>query len=453
MNNFIVRRVVPLGESTYFGFFQRDAGTPATRDPATMVGTLKVNPAGDYQLDGCMMMCSPHAQILGQYKDGIRTGNLIKRTTAGLVHLAHMGDLDSTKFDRTGRRDAGIVFPNGNIYIGETIAGKRDGQGALALPCGDLYNGGWEKDFKHGTGVELNEHGIYCGEYARGDPHGFGRIELTNGDSYKGTFKEGAFDGQGVFTMANRCCYQGGFKNGDFNGDGTFYHSFDDSCYTGFFKDGRLEGAATIEWVDCTLITNFSEDPMPMAATLHPFNVSYKGTLINGFISGMGSYRNEYGAIFKGLFHEGCRIGRFHVTFTDGSDYEGGLDAYGLLHCKEGVYRSMPDGIVYEGEFMAGIATGLGTTTLPDGSKYAGAPPRIHVSPPWHTVGRCGVFVLPDSLPAGLILCASARGININPVLPPLSGSPRGDNEPDLSPSTLVPPLSGSPTCELAPSG
>ena len=66
-------------------------------------------------------------------------------------------------------------------------------------------------------------------------------ITYADGSKYEGEFKDGQFNGQGIFTFSNVSRYEGKFKDSQYNGEGIFIYS-DGSKYEGEFKDGRYLG-------------------------------------------------------------------------------------------------------------------------------------------------------------------------------------------------------------------
>ena len=64
--------------------------------------------------------------------------------------------------------------------------------------------------------------------------------------SMKGEYKDGEFNGQGIFTWSDGRKYVGEYNDGKFNGQGTFT-SFDGDKYVGEFKDGNFWNGTTYE--------------------------------------------------------------------------------------------------------------------------------------------------------------------------------------------------------------
>lgn len=114
-------------------------------------------------------------------------------------------------------------LPDGSVYIGHWILGKRFGsglevgpegtmfeglfrhdqkvEGRCMFPNGDLYVGPFASELPHGKGVYLTSEGTrYEGDWERGKQHGQGTETWATGDTYVGSFKEGKKDGSGELT-------------------------------------------------------------------------------------------------------------------------------------------------------------------------------------------------------------------------------------------------------------
>lgn len=61
----------------------------------------------------------------------------------------------------------------------------------------------------------------YDGEKENGLPSGYGTMYFSNGTKYCGHWKDGLFNGQGVFTKSDHSTIDGEWKNGVLDGYGT----------------------------------------------------------------------------------------------------------------------------------------------------------------------------------------------------------------------------------------
>ncbi len=107
----------------------------------------------------------------------------------------------------TGNYDPLVVdarYPNGDIYSGGLIEGKRGGNGKLIMASGDTYEGAFKNDLYHGAGtLRLKNGDKFVGEFLNGQINGKGVAELANGEKYVGEFKDGLYDGSGILTLPN----------------------------------------------------------------------------------------------------------------------------------------------------------------------------------------------------------------------------------------------------------
>ena len=143
--------------------------------------------------------------------------------------------------------------------------GKASGPGVLAIS-------------RSGKLVERNE-----GEFIDGKHTGHGvRVNATG--RYVGDFKDGLFDGIGVYVTSDGTRYDGEWKNGNFEGHGTL--SFASGArYEGQFRANTLSGFGSM--------------------TL-PDGARYEGEYVLNTPHGNGVYKNATGAIYAGRWTHGC---------------------------------------------------------------------------------------------------------------------------------------------------
>jgi len=78
-------------------------------------------------------------------------------------------------------------YPSGNVYSGEMVGGKRQGQGTLTWPDGATYEGGWLNDLCEGKGhMQFPNGSIYEGGFVRNNPCGSGKLTTVNGEVVEG---------------------------------------------------------------------------------------------------------------------------------------------------------------------------------------------------------------------------------------------------------------------------
>lgn len=78
-------------------------------------------------------------------------------------------------------------YPSGNVYTGDMVSGKRDGQGTLTWPDGGSYTGMWRDDQCEGEGRMVFPNGsVYEGTFTRNNMHGEGKLKTVAGEVLQG---------------------------------------------------------------------------------------------------------------------------------------------------------------------------------------------------------------------------------------------------------------------------
>ena len=153
------------------------------------------------------------------------------------------GEFPDGKMNGRGK----ITFPDGSVYIGDILQGKRHGKGNMVYKDGAIYEGDFQSDkrtgygriqfasgnfyagdFKanlfHGFGTLVGGLFMYVGEFTDGKPNGNGTtISLETNRKFSGQYVNGKPDGYGIRSFANGEKYIGYFKEGEYNGEGVFY--------------------------------------------------------------------------------------------------------------------------------------------------------------------------------------------------------------------------------------
>ena len=150
-------------------------------------------------------------------------------------------------------------------WTGACTDGKASGRGVLTI-------------FRAGRLVERND-----GEFVDGKQTGQGRRDYPKGH-YVGTFKEGLFDGRGVYDGVDGMRYDGEFRDGNFEGSGKL--SFSSGVrYEGQFGVNTFNGFGSL--------------------TL-PDGARYDGEYVLNTPHGTGVYRSANGTIYAGQWIHGC---------------------------------------------------------------------------------------------------------------------------------------------------
>ena len=155
-------------------------------------------------------------------------------------------------------------------WTGGCREGKASGPGVLKI-------------FRAGSLVERND-----GKFVDGKQTGHGARHNKSG-RYVGTFKDGLFDGKGVYVAPDGMHYDGEWKNGNLDGHGKLSFS------SGLKYEGRFRA------------NNYSG----FGSMIFPDGSRYDGEYLLSTPHGTGIYRNAGGSIYAGRWNHGC--------FSDGN--------------------------------------------------------------------------------------------------------------------------------------
>ena len=120
-----------------------------------------------------------------------------------------------------------FTFTDGSVYEGDldpnNLHISANGNGKLAWPNGDIYEGHFQNGLIHGKGKFTWANGdIYQGQYKDAQRHGWGKLSWANGDVYEGQYQDDQWNGNGKLTLDNGDVYEGQFENGQKHGNGKF---------------------------------------------------------------------------------------------------------------------------------------------------------------------------------------------------------------------------------------
>ena len=150
-----------------------------------------------------------------------------------------------------------IVFVNGtirgNIYEGDWVSGKANGQGRYTARNGDVYEGEFADNKRNGQGRYTWAAGaVYEGQYLNDKRSGQGTMTWPNGDVYKGQWENDEFNGYGTMAYAGGSTYTGYWKDGCGNGQGTMVYQNGD-VYEGQWVNYKYDGYGTMTYADGTV--------------------------------------------------------------------------------------------------------------------------------------------------------------------------------------------------------
>lgn len=107
-----------------------------------------------------------------------------------------------------------MVYPNGDVYEGEWVANKMEGQGTYTYKkTGDIYSGTFQGNKKHGAGdYEFGkDNSRMTGTWENGEIVS-GKWIFKGAAEYEGTFKMGKPINAGKFTFASGLSQEGSFE-------------------------------------------------------------------------------------------------------------------------------------------------------------------------------------------------------------------------------------------------
>lgn len=195
----------------------------------------------------------------------------------------------------------------------------------MTLPSGDRYEGEFRNGLFNGWGVYTYQNGDrYEGEFADDQKHGRGTFTSANGDKYVGEFSKDRKHGQGTLFFKNGDRFVGGFENGFFQGAGTVVYQ-NGNRYVGEFNRGQKHGTGTFAYAN---------------------GDRYEGSFQNDERNGQGTYAFKDGAVYVGAFKNGRRNGNGRYRYATGEEYIG--------------------------EFRDGKKDGIGECVYPGGVKVKG---------------------------------------------------------------------------------
>ena len=182
---------------------------------------------------------------------------------------------------------------------------------------------------------------VYSGGLKNGLFNGLGYLAFLDGDNYYGSFRDGRFDGEGVYsyndnTGALAWQFKGLFQNGQTN-SGKLYN--DDNSLVIYVRSSDMD-------------------------TLVGQNWRYSGSFDTRGQNGFGVFTYHDGSVYYGDFKNGLADGTGTYADTNGNMiYAGGFSS-GLFE-GQGFYYS-PEGWTYEGSFKDGLFDGEGSVTIGD---------------------------------------------------------------------------------------
>jgi tetratricopeptide (TPR) repeat protein len=199
-----------------------------------------------------------------------------------------------------------LAWPNGDVYEGLLVHGLRHGQGRFTWANGQHYEGEWVQDRAQGRGrMKFPNGDQYEGQVVDGVPEGTGRMAYASGDSYSGQFARGMPAGRGEYVWRNGQRYEGPWKDQQPHGSGLLRFVNGD-VYEGTLVAGVPHGEGRMRYAN---------------------GDGYGGTFVQGRPEGQGRYDWGNGDHYIGAFKEGRKEGRGTLVRANGDRMEGEFDA------------------------------------------------------------------------------------------------------------------------------
>ena len=333
--------------------------------------------------------------------------DLVKSTKGGGNYV---GSLDA----EDNMSGFGVLVENDNLFIGNFVQGKPDGElkqhkegklyyeghwkngnfdgeGTLYKKDGSISSGIWENNRLVSSRVDVElPSGRYVGNIKDGKPSSYGEMYYNNGGKYVGQWEEGQWSGEGCYVSSSDSI-NGEWKDGKLNGYASV--STHDFFYEGDWIDNTPNGFGFVVFSDSSYYDGAWENGhrSGYGGLIVSNGDKYFGDFENDLFNGFGSYEFSNGDYYEGEWKDGLQngdgkyvseqytyVGNWEegwmnekglVQFQNGDIYEGNFvenERYG-----EGVYQ-FANGNVYEGEFVDNRFHGLGRFSFNDGSVYEG---------------------------------------------------------------------------------
>ena len=243
------------------------------------------------------------------------------------------------------------IYPDGSIYKGKIIDGKKNGKGTLIcfeepewLAADNSSIGLYNR-----YGDILTESNIKCEPKTTSHIIGY-KKKPKKKIHFEGEWKDNEFHGKGIYTknITNnlREHYNGEWVNGKKHGTGNF--ECGDEKYNGKWYEGKKHGYGINIWRN---------------------GDKYHGNWINGKKDGLGDFSYSNGDKYSGEFHFDNRHGEGTYIWSNGDIYKGYWDT-SQRHGK-GTFTKA-NNYKYEGEWKYDKPHGEGTCYYLNGNKYVG---------------------------------------------------------------------------------
>ena len=265
-----------------------------------------------------------------------------------------------------------LRLADGSVYAGAIDdKGMLSGNGRLDWENGRSYVGDFKQGLFNGQGIYVGATGLtVAGQFEDGLLSGFARIDHPNGTSYQGELQRDLMHGRGKLQLANGNSWEGDFSEDQITGSGTWSQK-DGTVYIGQMLAGEFHGRGEIT---------------------DPNNNRYVGQFRDGKRHGQGIFSAADGTQYSGDFVDNDFFGSGTITrLKPASEYVGAVanwqpEGKGITTIKgrqlSGVFKDGKldgqgeyfglDGQHYQGGFKQGQYSGQGVWIDKVGNRYQG---------------------------------------------------------------------------------
>jgi hypothetical protein len=155
-----------------------------------------------------------------------------------------------------------IECSNGEVYDGEFIDGRAEGNATFTRASGAKYVGKWKNGNPNGKGREKCPDGAeYEGDWVNGMSHGYGAYKWNDGSTHTGEWRDHKPHGKGEAKFVQGNVYRGVWENGERHGTFTVEapskHVFRQIYHKGELVRVRVSPNPELEWSEqCATLIN-----------------------------------------------------------------------------------------------------------------------------------------------------------------------------------------------------
>lgn len=306
------------------------------------------------------------AFLLNAFEDKCVSGNCVNGKGKKVYSN---GDTYEGEFENRRLHGQGTYkTKEGQVYVGQFAKGYYSGRGKITFPNGDTYEGDWLQNQRSGKGKAIyNDGEIYEGDWLADKRNGVGRSAYANGDIYSGGWVNNIREGKATYYFKDGSYYIGFWKNDLKHGEGKFFDKRSDQLITGIWKDGVAPYALTPKPTPTPSTTagqmTFEggakfDGPVEQAK---PINSTTTNCISGSCLNGIGKYLFPNGLVYEGSFVNGKASGKGKATYQDGSTYVGDF-VNGKMEGR-GIFL-YANGNTYNGGWLGNVKSGQGTQTL-----------------------------------------------------------------------------------------